>query len=131
MAYDTSMRVQARPGHRRGTGRTLPVLAFALLSAAGSAAGAAGAFDKREPAPVFDSTAAPAQGVREGVRMAAGSKSADRIVQDIERKYKAKVVKDPETREVNGRKVLVLRLYDDKKGRVWEVRVDAETGKEL
>jgi hypothetical protein len=62
---------------------------------------------------------------------AMAQKSTDRIVRDIERKHKAKVVKDPEEREIDGRRVLVLRLLDDKKGKIWEVRVDAETGKEL
>jgi NitT/TauT family transport system substrate-binding protein len=33
--------------------------------------------------------------------------------------------------KLKGRKVLVLTLLDDKKGRVFEVRVDVETGKEL
>jgi len=124
MAYDRSMKASTAK-YSAKAGRLLPALAFACL------AGSAGAMEKsRDVPPVFKAADAPANAVREAVGTLA-EKPTDRIVRDIERKYKAKVVKDPEERVVKGRRVLVLRLYDDKKGRVWEVQVDAETGKEL
>jgi hypothetical protein len=119
------MRPSAVIDHAARTGRKLPVLALTLLLAP-----LAGAGESPGPGRIFEREAAPVQGVREAPRATAG-RSADRIVRDVEKKYKAKVIKDPEERQVDGRRVLVLRLYDEKKGRVWEVRVDAETGKEL
>jgi uncharacterized membrane protein YkoI len=56
-------------------------------------------------------------------------KTVDRIIQELQKKYGAKVVRQDE-REERGRKVLVFRLLSDE-GRVSHVRVDAETGKEL
>jgi hypothetical protein len=61
---------------------------------------------------------------------ALADKSVDRIVKDIEKKHSAKVVSKDE-REERGRKVLVLRLLSDEGGRVWNIKVDAETGKEI
>jgi hypothetical protein len=119
------MRPSAVFDHAARTGRKLPVLALALLLAP-----LAGAGESSGPGRVFEREAAPVQGIREAPR-AAAEKSTDRIVRDVEKKHKAKVIKDPEVRQIDGRRVLVLRLYDEKKGRVWEVRVDAETGKEL
>ena len=110
-------------GHRIRTGRTLPVLAVLLL------AGPAGAQEKAV-APVFDAATAPVQGVREAARPMAGD-STDRIVREMEKKHGAKLMKNPKERVIKGRKVLVLTLFKDKKGRVIEVLVDAETGKEL
>lgn len=85
-----------------------------------------------EVAPIFKPGAAlpPVQSIREPTRPMAGN-TTDRIVRQIEAKYDAKLMKNPKEREIKGRKVLVLTLLDDKKGRVFEVRVDVETGKEL
>ena len=52
----------------------------------------------------------------------------DRIVEAIQRKYNAQVVKVTEI-VVDGRRVYALRLLSD--NRVWMIRVDAETGQEL
>lgn len=85
--------------------------------------------ESREVAPLFEAAEAPVQAVREPPRAIAG-KSVDRVVQDIQKKYNAKVLKK-ETVEDKGRKVLKLQLYDEKKGHVWYVKVDTATGKEL
>jgi hypothetical protein len=70
---------------------------------------------------------APETGLREPPRLAAGgAASADRIIEQIERRYRARVVRFEET-QMNGRRVYVLRLLSDE-GRVWTVRVDADTG---
>ncbi len=53
----------------------------------------------------------------------------DRIVESIQRKHNARVVKVTEI-VVDGRRVYSLRLLSDG-GRVWMVRVDAESGREL
>jgi uncharacterized membrane protein YkoI len=59
----------------------------------------------------------------------ADDSARDRIVEAIQRKYAARVVKITEI-VVDGRRVYSLRLLSDG-GRVWMVRVDAETGQEL
>jgi hypothetical protein len=108
---------------RAGIGSwSIPALALSL-------APLAGAMQQRDVPPVFDPEEAPVQGVREPPRMMAG-KSVDRIVQDIEKKYRARVIKQ-EFVDEDGRRVLKLRLYNDKDGKVWFVRVDPATGKEL
>jgi hypothetical protein len=58
----------------------------------------------------------------------ADSDARDRIVEAIQRKYNARVVRVTES-TVDGRRVYELRLLSDE--RVWMVRVDAETGREL
>ena len=122
MAYDRRMRQHATGLGRAGTGRRLPVFALVLLSAS------AGAMEKPDGNKGFEA-GPPANSIREPPRAAGESK--DRDVRDLERKYGAKVLKGPKEREIDGRKVLVLTLIDDKKGRVWEVRVDPQTGEEL
>jgi hypothetical protein len=101
------------------------------LVLAASLAPLAGAMEPRgDVPPVFEpAEAPPVQALREPPRTIAG-KSVDSVVQDIQKKYKAKVLKQ-ETVEDKGRKVLKLQLYDEKKGRVWYVNVDTATGKEL
>jgi hypothetical protein len=95
-------------------GRVLPALGIAsVLASAGWALEAP----------------APAQGIVEPPRSTA-DRTVDKIIQRVEKKHSAKVITHDE-REDKGRKVLVLKLYDEKKGRVWEVRVDVESGKEL
>jgi uncharacterized membrane protein YkoI len=54
--------------------------------------------------------------------------SLDNIVAAAEKRHQARVRKaEPTT--LNGRRVYVLRLQKD--GKVWEIKVDAESGKEL
>jgi hypothetical protein len=110
--------------HSTRAGRLLPALAFAGLASSASA------LENRDVPPVFKPAEAPANAVREPA-YALAEKSTDRIVREMEQKYKARLVKAPEERVVKGRKVLALRLFDDKKGKVYNVQVDAETGKEL
>ena len=55
--------------------------------------------------------------------------SKDQAIEVAERRYKARVVR-AEVSETNGRRVYVLRLLSEE-GRVWTVRIDAETGGEL
>jgi hypothetical protein len=63
-----------------------------------------------------------------GASTLADDGSRDRIVDAIQRKYHARVVKVTEI-VVEGRRVYALRLLSDE--RVWVVRVDAETGREV
>jgi len=58
---------------------------------------------------------------------AAGA-SLDDVIARVERQYRARVVR-ADVREEKGRKVYVLRLLDERSGRVWTVRVDAESGR--
>ncbi|MDQ2639579.1 MAG: hypothetical protein M3Y79_03210 [Pseudomonadota bacterium] len=116
------MKLQLNLAHRAG--RTLPALAVVLLAVPASAQAPKGV------PPVFQPAAAPAQGIREPTRPLAGD-TTDRIVRQVEARHGAKLMKNPKEREIKGRKVLVLTLLDDRKGRVFEVRVDVETGKEL
>ncbi len=63
-----------------------------------------------------------------GASTFAGDAGRDRIVDAIQRKYSARVVKVTES-VVDGRRVYELRLLSNE--RVWVVRVDAESGREL
>lgn len=63
---------------------------------------------------------------RDDNRIEAGGYSLDQAVALAQRRYKAKVVK-AETAADRGRRVHIIRLYAE--GRVWTVRVDAETGR--
>jgi uncharacterized membrane protein YkoI len=63
-----------------------------------------------------------------GAEAFADDAARDRIVEAIQRKYNAQVVKVTEI-VVDGRRVYSLRLLSD--NRVWMIRVDAETGQEL
>ena len=112
------MKSPHNPAHRAG--RTLSALAAVALAMPATA---------QAPRQV-PGAAPPVQGIREPSRALAGDTN-DRIVRQIEAKYGAKLMKNPKEREIKGRKVLVLTLLDDRKGRVFEVRVDVETGKEL
>lgn len=71
--------------------------------------------------------AQPAQGIREPPRMS--GISLDRAISMAEQRYNARVVRTEES-NVNGRRVYVLRLLSQE-GRVWKVRIDAETGGEM
>jgi uncharacterized membrane protein YkoI len=59
------------------------------------------------------------------IRVAAGM-SIDQAVEMVERRFNAKVIR-AETRDEGGRTVYALRLMNDS-GRVWVVRVDAQSG---
>jgi hypothetical protein len=65
-------------------------------------------------------------GIRENPRAAATGISVDQAIEIAERRYRARVVR-AESKEQQGRRVYVLRLLSEE-GRVWTVRVDAETG---
>jgi uncharacterized membrane protein YkoI len=58
--------------------------------------------------------------------VADGRVSLDQAVKMVERRYKARVVR-AETKREGDDTVHVLRLLNDE-GRVWTVRVDAQTG---
>lgn len=70
----------------------------------------------------------PALGMREPPRLVQNA-SADQVIAEVERRYRARVVR-VESAVVNGRRVYVLRLLSED-GRVWRVRVDADTGREM
>jgi uncharacterized membrane protein YkoI len=71
-----------------------------------------------------DRDRAPSLGMREPPRLSAVP--IDRVIEQVERRYQARVVRQEET-NINGRRVYVLRLLSED-GRVRTVRVDAETG---
>jgi uncharacterized membrane protein YkoI len=77
--------------------------------------------------------APPVQNMREPSRAEPRAErrivSEDRVIAEIERRYKAKVVRS-EPKRVGDKQVYELRLLSEE-GRVWTVRVDAETGKEI
>jgi uncharacterized membrane protein YkoI len=55
--------------------------------------------------------------------------SKDQAIEIAQHRYKARVVR-AETSESDGRRFYVLRLLSDE-GRVWTVRIDAQTGNEF
>lgn len=61
-------------------------------------------------------------------RALAGDEALNRIIDSVQRRYNARVVKVTET-SIGGRRVYELRLLSEQ--RVWTVRVDAESGQEL
>jgi len=98
-----------RAGRRVANG----LIALALACSAGLAAPALAAFD--------DPPSARAYG-------AGDSSPRDRIIDAIQKRYKARVVRVSET-TVNGRAALELRLLSDQ--RVFNVVVDAASGQVL
>jgi uncharacterized membrane protein YkoI len=70
----------------------------------------------------------PAQMMREAPRPAQRV-SIDRVIEQVERRYKAKVVSYKKTQK-GDQLIYELRLLSDE-GRVSNVKVDAETGKEI
>ena len=111
--------------HRLGAG-LLVMLGFAALVPLASPAGEA----KRDHPPERDrQEEPPGREDREAVRPG-GNASVDRIIEQVERRYEARVVRVDRS-EVDGRPIYVLRLLSNKEGRVWVIRVDAETGKTL
>ena len=63
---------------------------------------------------------------RFGMFRVAGGMSIDQAVAMVEKRFQARVVR-AEAREEDGRTIYVLRLLNDS-GRVWIVRVDAQSG---
>lgn len=61
-----------------------------------------------------------------GSRYAQGGVSLDAVVRQMEQRFNARVVR-AETREEKGRTVYVLRLLSED-GKVWTVKVDADSG---
>ncbi|RYG70759.1 hypothetical protein EON77_13550 [bacterium] len=94
----------------------LPALALAAILAAASAVSAAG-----------DAGASVAPAALWAVRH--GASPVDQIIEQVERRHRAHVVRVGQE-EIDGRRIYVLRLLSDQ-GRVWTVRVDAETGREI
>jgi len=68
----------------------------------------------------IESVPAAASALKDGM-------SLDEAVDRAQKRYKARVVR-AETSESGGRIVYVLRLLSEEDGRVWTVRVDAQTG---
>jgi hypothetical protein len=73
---------------------------------------------------------APLLGLGEvpSMTMADSGDARDRIIESVQRRHNARVVRVTEI-NVGGRLVLELRLLSDQ--RVWNIRVDAESGQEL
>ena len=63
---------------------------------------------------------------RLGMFRVAGGMSIDQAVAMVEKRFQARVVR-AEAREEDGRTIYVLRLLNES-GRVWIVRVDAQSG---
>jgi uncharacterized membrane protein YkoI len=93
------------------TGRPTIVLLFALLAAMNGMASAQGLVDRRP---------------RQDYRIEPASISLDQAVQMAQNRYRAKAVK-AETVNRGGRRVHEVRLLSAE-GKVWTVRIDAETG---
>jgi hypothetical protein len=91
------------------------VACFVGVGTAGPALGAGARLDGVDHAAI----AAPQQARRAQI-------SLDQAIEMAERRYKARVVR-PGVEEAEGRRVYVLRLLSEE-GRVWTVRVDAQTG---
>ena len=111
---------------RRWRARTGTVLA-ALLLAVGVQAPALARKDTRswtaEP---------PILVLLQGARPYAGnSKALDRIIAAAEKRHHPARVRRVEEETVKGRVVYVLRMQNEKTGKVWPIKVDAETEKEL
>jgi hypothetical protein len=64
----------------------------------------------------------------DGARTHAGT-VLDRIIEAAEKRHRPARVRKWHEATINGRRVYVLRMQKD--GKVWEIKVDAETGKEL
>jgi uncharacterized membrane protein YkoI len=110
--------MQPRVTRRRAIGSRARHLPGLLAFVAAIAAGTAIAGQPWAPQPLVEWRGA-AQQPQPGI-------SLDRAVAMAEQQYKARVVRAG-TGESEGRRVYVLRLLSDQ-GRVWTVRVDAETG---
>jgi uncharacterized membrane protein YkoI len=67
-----------------------------------------------------------AQAAGRGTPVATAHISMDQAVRTVEQQFRARVVR-AEAQQEGGRTVYVLRLLNDS-GRVWTVRVDADSG---
>jgi uncharacterized membrane protein YkoI len=111
-------------GERAGrAGSRLPaltVLVANLVAVLAVAMPAVGREHKHE----FEDRGAPSE-LGQPPRTLAGI-SMDQAIQMAERRYRARVVR-ADVIDMNGHRVYVLRLLSEQ-GRVWTVRIDAETG---
>jgi hypothetical protein len=71
----------------------------------------------------------PATVVAAGAVALTGDESAKRIIEAVQKRNNAKVVKVTDI-TVDGRHAYELKLLSEQ-GRVWTIRVDAESGREL
>jgi uncharacterized membrane protein YkoI len=77
-------------------------------------------------APAVVAQSLPGEHLVDGLVLASSGMSLDQAVAMAERRYKARVVR-ADARKEEGRTIYVLRLLNDS-GRVWTVRIDADTG---
>jgi uncharacterized membrane protein YkoI len=96
--------------------RHLPLAMLCLCTVLGLPAAAASDLAGRG----IESLPAVASALKDGM-------SLDEAVDRAQKRYKARVVR-AETSESGGRIVYVLRLLSEEDGRVWTVRVDAQSG---
>ena len=149
ITYHSRMQPSARDRGRwhHWTGRILPILGVALLAAAPVHAkdrnkrhrdrevpSQTTPPDGNERAPrdvpprdVPPREVPPREDLREPPRIVR-EVSLDRVIEQVERRHHARVVRS-DTTASEGHKVYVLRLLSDE-GRVWTVKVDAQTGQE-
>ena len=97
--------------------RTLPILAVLLVALAGAGLPAADAAAANRP-----------RGDGDGHAQAEAAISLDEAVARAERRYKARAVRAEEKRHGDRIEYRIRLLGDD--GRVFEIRVDAATGRE-
>jgi hypothetical protein len=96
------------------------MLAGALLASHAVPASALPA--RTQPAPM------PPGAVADDTAATTGDESLKRILESVQKRYNARVVKVTDI-VVEGRRAYELRLLSDQ--RVWTIRVDAESGQEL
>jgi uncharacterized membrane protein YkoI len=94
--------------------RRLPVLLIAGLAAVASSAASMAASREDDPPRA------------EALQARSSKLSLDQAIEMVERRYRARVVRAG-VDESNGQRLYVLRLLSEE-GRVWTVRVDAQTG---
>lgn len=138
--------LQVQRAWRQWTGRILPVLAVVLLAAGPVHAKDKDKKKKQREAEVPAQVEAPALYERPTVIRPEGARpppaqmmreaprpaqrvSIDRVIEQVERRYKAKVVSYKKTQK-GDQLIYELRLLSEE-GRVSNVKVDAETGKEI
>jgi len=111
----------------RVTGGDRRTWAAALMTVVGFAAtSVCPALATSDPRPALALPDAARQGLP--ATALADGPGQQRVIDAVEKRYNAKVVRVTET-TVNGKPALELRLLSDQ--RVWNVVVDAETGQEL
>ena len=89
---------------------------------------AGSALARHAPRPVDAAVAPPSHPGRGLAAFGQAAGNRDRIIEAIQRRYNAQVVRVSEVND-NGRIVYEMRLLSDRK--VWNIRVDAETGQVL